>query len=82
MKSLGIGLLNVAEHGGWGPGHTYLIFESGNFSLRIQKLLRLHVSVFKRNSPVHTYPDSLLVCQQIYKAIFGSCENFIANLLQ
>ena len=74
MKSLGIGLLNVAEHGGWGLGHTYHIFESGNFSLQIQKLLRPHVSVFKRNSPVHTYPDSLLVRQQIYKLFSASAK--------
>ena len=53
MKSLGIGLLNVAERGGYGPGHTYHIFESGNVSFRIQKPLRPHISVFKWNLRVH-----------------------------
>ena len=49
---------------------------------RIQKFPRPHVSVFKSNLPVHTYSDSLSIRQLIYKAISGSCENFIANLLQ
>ena len=65
-----------------GPVHAYPdIFESANFSLRIQKFPRPHVPVFKSNLPFHTYPDSLSVRQPICKAIFGSCETFIANLL-
>ena len=52
------------------------IFESANFSLRIQKFPRPHVSVFKSNLPVHTYPDSLSVRQLICKAIFDSREKF------
>ena len=56
--------------------HAYPdIFESANFSLRIQKFPRPHVSVFKSNLPVHTYPDSLSVRQLICKALSGSCEN-------
>ena len=57
------------------PLHTY-------FSLLIQKFPRPHVSVFNSNLLVHTYPDSLLLRQLICTAIFGSCENFIAKLLQ
>ena len=65
------------------PLHTYPdIFESTNFSLRIQTFPRPHVSVFNSNAPVNTYPDSLSVRQLICKAIFGSCETFRANLLQ
>ena len=35
-----------------------------------------------KNFHVHTYADPLSVRQLICKAIFGSCENFIANRLQ
>ena len=50
------------------PVQTYPdSFESTNFSLRIQKFPRPHVSVFKSNLPVHTYPDSLSVRQLIGK---------------
>ena len=42
------------------PIHTYPdIFESATISFRIQKLSRLHVSVFKSNLPVHSYPTHI-----------------------
>ena len=63
------------------PVQTYPdIFESANCSLRIQKFPRPHVSGFKSNLPVHTYPDSPSFRQLICKAIFGSREDFIASL--
>ena len=35
------------------------IYESANLYFRIQKFPRPHVSIFKSNLTVHTYPDSL-----------------------
>ena len=62
--------------------HNPNIFATANFSLWIEKFPRLHVSVFKSNLAVHAYQDSLSVRQLIWEVILGSCEIFIANLLQ
>ena len=44
------------------PAHTYTdIFESATFSFRIQKFPRPHVSVFKSNLPLHTYPTRIWI---------------------
>ena len=43
-----------------GPVHTYPdISESATFSFRIKKYPRPHVSVFKSDLPVHTYPTHI-----------------------
>ena len=55
------------------PVHTYTdIFESGTFSLRIQKFPHPHLSVFKSNLPVHTYPTRFW--------IHSSCQDSSGNI--
>ena len=57
------------------PVHTYTdIFESATFSLRIQKFPHPHLSVFKSNLPVHTYPTRIWIhssCRHLEYSIHG-----------
>ena len=57
-------------------------FWNRKFFFADSKIPRSHFSVFKSNLLVHMHLDSLWVRQLICKSMFGSCENFIANLLQ
>ena len=55
------------------PVHAYTdIFESATFSLRIQKFPHPHLSVFKSNLPVHTYPTRIW--------IHSSCQDSSGNI--
>ena len=81
MKSLGIGLSTR-----WLRPRPDVF---GYFSIRkfffadskvsTSTRIRIHMEFARR---VHTHSDSLSIRQLIYKAISGSCENFITNILQ